>query len=155
MTYEIEYAKSACASCKGPKNGCSEDRKIKKGELRLGTKVESNSFTSAGSADQIPGFNDLHDEDQERMKKVFEEGNISEKEGGKNDDDDDDESDKKKKPAVKKSKATAMESKKVGRPKKQKAEEEKAEGEGDANEAGPKMSNEDPAEEKPKKRVKK
>ncbi|RUS26829.1 hypothetical protein BC938DRAFT_484063 [Jimgerdemannia flammicorona] len=118
-------------------------------------KVLENLINEAGSADQIPGFNDLRDEDQERVKKAFEEGNISEKEGGKNDDDDDDESDKKKKPAIKKSKATAMESKKVGRPKKQKAEEEKAEGKGDANEAGPKTSDEDPAEEKPKKEVKK
>ncbi|RUP50005.1 hypothetical protein BC936DRAFT_140739 [Jimgerdemannia flammicorona] len=118
-------------------------------------KVLENLINEARSADQIPGFNDLYDKDQECIKKAFEEGNISEKEGGKNNDDDDNKSDKKKKPAIKKSKAMVMESKKVGWPKKQKAEEEKTKGEGDANEVGPKTSNEDPAEEKPKKEVKK
>ncbi|KAI8575471.1 hypothetical protein K450DRAFT_261618 [Umbelopsis ramanniana AG] len=101
MPYHIEYAKSGRSKCKGPKKTCqSEDRSIKSGDLRLGSEIEGGQFTGVAwrhwkcttpkvlenlqSLDSVEedliGFSDLHEEDQERVKTALEEGHVSESE---------------------------------------------------------------------------
>ncbi|KAH8547659.1 hypothetical protein BGW37DRAFT_226400 [Umbelopsis sp. PMI_123] len=101
MPYHIEYAKSKRSKCKGPKKTCpSEDRSIQAGDLRLGSEIESSQFTGVAwrhwkcttpkvlqnlvaldnLEEDLVGFNELHEEDQERVKKAIEEGHVSESE---------------------------------------------------------------------------
>ncbi|KDE05424.1 hypothetical protein MVLG_04219 [Microbotryum lychnidis-dioicae p1A1 Lamole] len=95
MSYRLEYSKSAQAGCKGPKP-CS-GTKIGKGELRFGTVVDIMGRTSfqwrhwgcltktvlanvknkIDKAEDIDGFEDLREEDQERVKKAYETGHIA------------------------------------------------------------------------------
>lgn len=116
MPYHIEYAKSGRAKCKGPKKTCpSEDRSIKGGDLRLGSEIESTGFTGVAwrhwkcttpkvlehlsgldSLEDLVGFSELHEEDQERVRKAVEEGHVSETEG-----DDEEEKKEEEKPKAK------------------------------------------------------
>ncbi|KAM3579512.1 hypothetical protein VKS41_007969 [Umbelopsis sp. WA50703] len=101
MPYHIEYAKSSRAKCKGPKKTCPvEDRKIQGGELRLGSEIEGEGYTGVAwrhwkcttpkvlqnlaalenIEEDLIGFTELHDEDQERVKTALEEGHVSESE---------------------------------------------------------------------------
>ncbi|EIW77057.1 zf-PARP-domain-containing protein [Coniophora puteana RWD-64-598 SS2] len=93
--YRLEYASSARAKCKGPKP-CAGNT-IGKGELRLGsivdfrgntsfawrhwgcttTKIISNMKNSFESADELDGYEDLKDEDQERIRKAWDDGKVA------------------------------------------------------------------------------
>lgn len=93
--YRLEYASSARAKCKGPKP-CAGST-IGKGELRLGSivdfrgntsfawrhwgcttpKIISNMKASFESADELDGFEDLKDEDRERIRKAWEDGKVA------------------------------------------------------------------------------
>ncbi|KAI7891908.1 uncharacterized protein EV154DRAFT_209362 [Mucor mucedo] len=95
MSYVLEYAKSDKSSCTGKKDDCpSENYKIAKGELRLGvevpntggsrwrhwvcvtSKVIENMQKDYSSPDQIQGWEDLRPEDQERVQRAWDEGEI-------------------------------------------------------------------------------
>ncbi|KAI0694521.1 poly polymerase and DNA-ligase Zn-finger region-domain-containing protein [Cytidiella melzeri] len=93
--YRLEYASSARAKCKGPKpcNGTA----IAKGELRFGslvdfrgntsfswrhwgcvtTKILSNMKNSFDEADELDGFDDLEEKDQEKIRKAWQEGHVA------------------------------------------------------------------------------
>ncbi|PWN49636.1 zf-PARP-domain-containing protein [Violaceomyces palustris] len=97
MPYRIEYAPSNRSACKGaiPCKGT----KINKGELRLGTLAEiagNQSFfwrhwgcvtdrvlnnmqdkDGLDTADDLDGFEDLRPEDQERVRRAFEQGHVA------------------------------------------------------------------------------
>ncbi|WFD34160.1 hypothetical protein MCUN1_000996 [Malassezia cuniculi] len=95
MPYRVEYASSARAKCKGPQpcNGS----KIEKGALRLGSVVDTGSFTSMAwrhwgcttsrvlanirkevdnVAEDLDGFEDLSEEDQKRVFAAFAMGRL-------------------------------------------------------------------------------
>ncbi|KAG2353646.1 poly polymerase and DNA-ligase Zn-finger region-domain-containing protein [Suillus spraguei] len=92
--YRLEYATSARSKCKGPKP-CA-GALITKGELRVGSvvdfrgntsyawrhwgcttaKIISNMKSQFESADELDGFDDLKDEDKERLRKAWEEGKL-------------------------------------------------------------------------------
>ncbi|TFK97941.1 hypothetical protein BDV98DRAFT_613935 [Pterulicium gracile] len=92
--YRLEYASTARAKCKGPKP-CS-GAPILKGALRMGTLVEiaghssfqwrhwgcvtakliGNMKKNFSDADDLDGFEDLKPEDQERVKKAYEAGEV-------------------------------------------------------------------------------
>ncbi|KAL6301402.1 hypothetical protein BKA93DRAFT_901941 [Sparassis latifolia] len=130
--YRLEYAPSARGKCKGPKPCAGTS--IGKGELKMGSLVDfrgNTSFTwrhwgcvtpkiienmkkSFDEADDLDGFDDLKDEDQEKVRKAWEEGHVADEdipetarklasEDGE-DEDDDEEGKPKKKPAAKSSK---------------------------------------------------
>ncbi|EED79466.1 predicted protein [Postia placenta Mad-698-R] len=93
--YRLEYAASNRSVCKGPKpcNGT----KITKGELRLGSVVDfrgnttmvwrhwgcttpriiQNMKKSFEEADELDGFEDLKDEDQDKIRKAWEEEKVA------------------------------------------------------------------------------
>ncbi|KIM68259.1 hypothetical protein SCLCIDRAFT_1209678 [Scleroderma citrinum Foug A] len=93
--YRVEYASSARAKCKGPKP-CSGTA-IVKGELRLGSlidvrgatsyvwrhwgcvtpKIISNIKNSVGDVEDLDGFDELKDEDKDRLRHAFEEGKVA------------------------------------------------------------------------------
>ncbi|KAE8258226.1 hypothetical protein A4X13_0g1820 [Tilletia indica] len=98
MAYRIEYAPSGRAGCKGPK-GCKdsgEANKIPKGALRFGTVVEMAGHTSfmwrhfgcitdtictnlqkqIEDPTDLDGYEDLREEDQERIKYIFKNGHV-------------------------------------------------------------------------------
>ncbi|KAI8080588.1 hypothetical protein BDF21DRAFT_419308 [Thamnidium elegans] len=99
MSYRLEYAKSDRSACNGPKSSCpSEDYNIAKGELRLGVevlnihgikwrhwycttpKVIENMKSDFSDPSEINGWQDLRPEDQERVQRAWEEGEIPENE---------------------------------------------------------------------------
>ncbi|CAO3670842.1 unnamed protein product [Umbelopsis ramanniana] len=113
MPYHIESGRS---KCKGPKKTCpSEDRSIKSGDLRLGSEIEGGQFTGVAwrhwkcttpkvlenlkSLDDVEedliGFSELHEEDQERVKAALEEGHVSESEEPEGDEEEKKEEEKK------------------------------------------------------------
>lgn len=93
--YRLEYASSARSKCKGPKPCVGNP--IAKGELRVGsvvdfrgntsyswrhwgcttTKIITNMKSQFESADELDGFDDLKDEDKERLRKAWEEGKVA------------------------------------------------------------------------------
>ncbi|KAH9849562.1 hypothetical protein C2E23DRAFT_352102 [Lenzites betulinus] len=93
--YRLEYASSGRSKCNGPKP--CKGTPIGKGELRFGslvdfrgntnfswrhwgcvtTKIISNMKNSFDEADELDGFDDLNDEDQDRIKKAWEEGHVA------------------------------------------------------------------------------
>ncbi|KAI0938411.1 hypothetical protein AcV5_000102 [Taiwanofungus camphoratus] len=119
--YRFEYAPSSRGKCKGPKP-CSGTI-IEKGELKAGTLVEFKGMPSwtwrhwgcvtpkliqnmknvHDEADDVDGFEDLHDDDQDRIRKAWEEGHVANedipesarKQTGEDSDDDDEEKPKK------------------------------------------------------------
>ncbi|GAA5807630.1 hypothetical protein MFLAVUS_001000 [Mucor flavus] len=99
MSYSLEYAKSDRSACNGPKSSCpSKDFGIAKGELRLGVevlnihgtkwrhwycttpKVLENMKSDFSEPSEINGWQDLRPEDQERVQRAWEEGEIPENE---------------------------------------------------------------------------
>ncbi|KAI9486185.1 MAG: hypothetical protein EXX96DRAFT_547967 [Benjaminiella poitrasii] len=95
MSYHIEYAKSDRSSCSGPKNTCpSKDKTIDKGELRLGVEVPNlngvtwrhwtcitetvvkNMKNAISSPKDIMGYDEIREEDQERINRTWEEGHV-------------------------------------------------------------------------------
>ncbi|KAF8594934.1 zf-PARP-domain-containing protein, partial [Ceratobasidium sp. AG-I] len=94
--YRLEYAPSGRAKCSGPKP-CSGTL-IKKGELRMGSLVDvhgNKSFkwrhwgcTTAlilskfknqfEQADELDGFEELNDEDKDRVRSAWAEGHVAE-----------------------------------------------------------------------------
>ncbi|KAF9530017.1 hypothetical protein CPB83DRAFT_734750, partial [Crepidotus variabilis] len=93
--YRLEYAASARAKCKGPKP-CS-GTPIEKGALRFGTLVDMRGMTSFtwrhwgcvtkkilsnmkekfDSAEGLDGYEDLRPEDQARVVKAYEVGEVA------------------------------------------------------------------------------
>ncbi|KAF9218969.1 zf-PARP-domain-containing protein, partial [Gyrodon lividus] len=93
--YRLDYASSARAKCKGPKP-CAGTT-IPKGGLRLGSvvdfrgsttyvwrhwgcttpKILSNMKGQFPSADELDGFEDLKDEDKDRVQRAFDEGKVA------------------------------------------------------------------------------
>ncbi|EKM56501.1 uncharacterized protein PHACADRAFT_253668 [Phanerochaete carnosa HHB-10118-sp] len=93
--YRLEYAGSARAKCKGPKPCAGTP--IPKGALRFGSIVDFKGNTSFAwrhwgcvtskvienmkgqfeNADELDGFDDLKEEDQERIRKAWEEGHVA------------------------------------------------------------------------------
>ncbi|OSD02708.1 zf-PARP-domain-containing protein [Trametes coccinea BRFM310] len=93
--YRLEYAKQARAKCTGPKP--CKGTKIEKGELRFGSLVDFRGNTSfqwrhwgcvtpkiinnmkdkLGEVEELDGFEELEEEDQERVKKAWEEGHVA------------------------------------------------------------------------------
>ncbi|KIK96710.1 hypothetical protein PAXRUDRAFT_69800, partial [Paxillus rubicundulus Ve08.2h10] len=93
--YRLEYAGTARAKCKGPKP-CT-GTPIPKGTLRVGTVVEIRGNTNYvwrhwgcttpkilssmkaqfSSADELDGFEDLNDEDKDRVRHAFDEGKVA------------------------------------------------------------------------------
>ncbi|KAI8977549.1 hypothetical protein BDF20DRAFT_573965 [Mycotypha africana] len=99
MVYILEYAKSDRSNCNGAKDLCpSRDRTIGKGDIRLGVEVAQfhgviyrhwtcatptvieNMKKSAGSVENIVGFDKLREEDQERVRRAWDLGEIPENE---------------------------------------------------------------------------
>ncbi|KAI9344130.1 hypothetical protein BD770DRAFT_397761 [Pilaira anomala] len=99
MSYTLEYAKSDRSVCNGPKHTCpSKDHGISKGELRLGVevtnihgtkwrhwycttaKVIENMKSDFPDPSSINGWQDLREEDQERVQRAWDEGDIPENE---------------------------------------------------------------------------
>ncbi|KAF9240721.1 hypothetical protein BU15DRAFT_27940, partial [Melanogaster broomeanus] len=141
--YRLEYASSARAKCKGPKPCAGTS--IAKGALRLGSvtdfrgnttyvwrhwgctteKVLSNMKAQFTTADELDGFEDLNDEDKDRLRRAFDEGKVADEDipesARKPAGDDAEEGDKTKKkraPAKKKAEAEADDEEK---PKKKRA----------------------------------
>ncbi|KAJ3535013.1 hypothetical protein NM688_g7039 [Phlebia brevispora] len=93
--YRLEYAGSARAKCKGPKPCAGTP--IGKGELRVGStvdfrgnttfawrhwgcvtaKVISNMKKSFEDADELDGFDELRDEDKEKIRTAWEVGHVA------------------------------------------------------------------------------
>ncbi|KAI0674578.1 poly polymerase and DNA-ligase Zn-finger region-domain-containing protein [Trametes maxima] len=93
--YRLEYASSSRSKCNGPKP--CKGTSIGKGELRFGSvvdfrgntsfswrhwgcvtpKIITNMKNSFDEADELDGFDDLNDEDQDRVKKAWEEGHVA------------------------------------------------------------------------------
>ncbi|KAI0634798.1 poly polymerase and DNA-ligase Zn-finger region-domain-containing protein [Trametes polyzona] len=93
--YRLEYASSGRSKCNGPKP--CKGTAIGKGELRFGSvvdfrgntsfswrhwgcvtsKIISNMKNAFDEADELDGFEDLKEEDQERVKKAWEEGHVA------------------------------------------------------------------------------
>ncbi|PIL27746.1 transcription factor [Ganoderma sinense ZZ0214-1] len=93
--YRLEYASSSRSKCSGPKP--CKGTPIGKGELRFGSlvdfrgntsfswrhwgcvtsKIISNMKDSFNEADELDGFDELKDEDQERIKKAWEDGHVA------------------------------------------------------------------------------
>ncbi|KAI0088892.1 hypothetical protein BDY19DRAFT_946638 [Irpex rosettiformis] len=93
--YRLEYATSARAKCKGPKP-CS-GTPITKGELRFGSlvdfrgntsfswrhwgcvtnKIITNMKKSFDEADELDGFDELSEEDQDRIRKAWQDGHVA------------------------------------------------------------------------------
>ncbi|ORE02771.1 zf-PARP-domain-containing protein [Rhizopus microsporus var. microsporus] len=92
MGYIIESDRS---HCRGPITICpSPDRRIEKGELRLGVEVErfqgitwrhwtcctseviSNMKNALSSPEAMGGWNELREDDKERIRRAWEEGDI-------------------------------------------------------------------------------
>ncbi|KAI0341288.1 zf-PARP-domain-containing protein [Trametopsis cervina] len=124
--YRLEYANSARAKCKGPKpcNGTP----IGKDELRFGSTVDfkgntsfawrhwgcvtakiiTNMKKSFDEPDELDGFDELQEDDQEKVRKAWTDGHVADedipdsarKPGDGGDDDDDDELEKPKKKAA-------------------------------------------------------
>ncbi|KAI7900063.1 uncharacterized protein BX663DRAFT_563509 [Cokeromyces recurvatus] len=99
MSYHIEYAKSDRSSCAGPKDICpAKDKTIDKGELRFGVEVPhlhgvtwrhwtcitetvvSNMKKAVSSPEEIKGFDEIREEDQERIRRTWEEGHVPDNE---------------------------------------------------------------------------
>ncbi|KAK0543521.1 hypothetical protein OC846_006388 [Tilletia horrida] len=100
MAYRVEYASTGRSGCKGPKacKEAGESNKIAKGELRLGSVAEIQGHTSffwrhygcitdticsnlkekLEEPDNLDGYEELTEEDQERIKYLFEHGHIPE-----------------------------------------------------------------------------
>ncbi|KIJ65666.1 hypothetical protein HYDPIDRAFT_88670 [Hydnomerulius pinastri MD-312] len=164
--YRLEYASSARAKCKGPKP-CSGTT-IPKGALRVGSivdfrgntsyawrhwgcttpKILSNMKAQFSSADDLDGFEDLNDEDKDRVRHAFDEGKVADEDipetarKADGDDEEEDEEKPKKKRAPSKKKADVEEDGEERPNKKRATKAKKADDEGDADEDG---------EEKPKK----
>ncbi|KLO15210.1 zf-PARP-domain-containing protein [Schizopora paradoxa] len=126
--YRLEYASSARAKCKGPKP-CSGTA-IAKGQLRLGTIVDFRGNTSFAwrhwgcttskqianmkksfeNAADLDGYDELRQEDQEKIDKAWEDGEVADEDipesarKPEKDGDDDEEKPKKKKAPAKKAK---------------------------------------------------
>jgi hypothetical protein len=129
--YRLEYASSARAKCKGPKP-CAGTA-IAKGELRVGSLVDFKGNTSFAwrhwgcttnkiienmkknfeDASELDGYDDLRPEDQEKVNKAWEEGQVADEDipesarkapknnsGGETDEDEEKEKAKKKKKAA-------------------------------------------------------
>ncbi|KAI0360416.1 zf-PARP-domain-containing protein [Trametes cingulata] len=120
--YRLEYASSGRSKCNGPKP--CKGTPIGKGELRFGSivdfrgntsfswrhwgcvtpKIITNMKNAFNEADELDGFDDLKEEDQERVKKAWEEGHVApedvpetaRKAEGEEDEDEEDEKPKKK-----------------------------------------------------------
>ncbi|KAI6116797.1 zf-PARP-domain-containing protein [Pisolithus croceorrhizus] len=93
--YRVEYASSGRAKCKGPKPCTGTD--IPKGALRLGSLVEirgaanyswrhwgcasskliSNMKERLDDVEELDGFDELRDEDKDRIRRAFEEGKVA------------------------------------------------------------------------------
>ncbi|KAG9074557.1 hypothetical protein FS749_013863, partial [Ceratobasidium sp. UAMH 11750] len=93
--YRLEYASSNRSKCNGPKP-CSGTA-IAKGELRMGTLVSMSGRTSFkwrhwgcvtdrilsgfknqfDQADELDGFDELEDEDKERVRTAWAEGHVA------------------------------------------------------------------------------
>ncbi|KAL1744568.1 hypothetical protein HDZ31DRAFT_38296 [Schizophyllum fasciatum] len=130
--YRVEYATSSRASCKGDAlpqvsrgNSQSSGTRIEKGALRLGSVVDFRGNTSfawrhwgcttdkvlANIKEQFPdpsevdGYDELKDEDKERIATAYEAGHVAEEDipetAQKGADDEEDEKPKKKAPAKK------------------------------------------------------
>ncbi|KAI8985139.1 hypothetical protein BDB01DRAFT_850195 [Pilobolus umbonatus] len=95
MSYIIEYAKSGRSRCRGPIALChSSNHTISKDELRLGVEVEnikgvswkhwtcvspevlSNMKESLSTPDIMKGWENLKEEDKEKIKEAWELGDI-------------------------------------------------------------------------------
>ncbi|KAG2068407.1 zf-PARP-domain-containing protein [Suillus decipiens] len=162
--YRLEYASSARSKCKGPKPCAGSP--IAKGELRVGSvvdfrgntsyawrhwgcttaKIISNMKSQFESADELDGFDDLKDEDKERLRKAWEEGKVADEDipetarkAPGEEAEDDEEKPKKRAPAKAKKDASGEDGEKPKR-KRAPAKAKKAEDEGDED-----------AEDKPKK----
>ncbi|TFK80952.1 zf-PARP-domain-containing protein [Polyporus arcularius HHB13444] len=92
--YRLEYARSGRSKCSGP-TPC-KGTTIERGELRFGSLVNikgitcfqwrhwrcvtarilTNAKKSLNDADELDGFEDLDDEDQERIKKAWDMGHV-------------------------------------------------------------------------------
>ncbi|CAK5264998.1 unnamed protein product, partial [Mycena citricolor] len=95
MPYRVEYASSNRAKCKGQKP--CKGTPILKGSLRFGTIVDVGGNTSFAwrhwgcltakvlenvkkeheEASELDGFEDLNEEDQERVTKAWEDGHVA------------------------------------------------------------------------------
>lgn len=94
--YRVEYASSGRAKCKGPKPCAGTD--IPKGSLRLGSLVEIRGMPNYswrhwgcttsklisnmkerldGDVEELDGFDELRDEDKDRLRRAFEEGKVA------------------------------------------------------------------------------
>ncbi|KAH9968234.1 hypothetical protein BC827DRAFT_1171214 [Russula dissimulans] len=93
--YRLEYAKNNRAKCKGPKpcNGTV----LEKGTLKIGSVVDfrghpsfswrhwgcttttiiNNMKNSFSKADELDGFDDLQPEDQEKIRKAWDDGHVA------------------------------------------------------------------------------
>lgn len=154
--YRLEYASSARAKCKGPKP-CAGNA-IGKGELRVGslvdfrgktnfawrhwgcttTKIFSNMKSQFESAHELDGFDELKDEDKERIRKAWADGRVADedipetaKKPAGDEANDSEEKPKKRAPAKSKKDAVGEDDEK---PKRKRTKAKKAEGDED-NEA--------------------
>ncbi|KAI0747052.1 poly polymerase and DNA-ligase Zn-finger region-domain-containing protein [Daedaleopsis nitida] len=122
--YRLEYASTGRAKCTGPKP--CKGSQLPKGELRFGSlvdfqgktsfqwrhwgcvtpKIITNMKNSFNEADELDGFDDLSEEDQERIKKAWEDGHVAPEDvpetAQKADGEDDEDEDKPKKKGGKK-----------------------------------------------------
>ncbi|GAA5950459.1 hypothetical protein JCM3765_004555 [Sporobolomyces pararoseus] len=180
MSYRLDYGKRVC-KCKGPKP--CKDSPIEKGSLRCATavsiagntsfqyrhwgcvteKVLQNLKEAFDEADEIDGFEELKEEDQEKVRKAFAEGHVddadipptarkpeSEGEG----DEAGEEKPKKKKAATKRKKAEAADDdeEEEEKPKKKKAPAKKKKAKKEESDEEPEAVSSE--EEKPKKKKK-
>ncbi|EPS95078.1 hypothetical protein FOMPIDRAFT_1038644 [Fomitopsis schrenkii] len=121
--YRLEYANSGRSKCNGPKP--CKGTPIGKGELRFGslvdfrgntsfswrhwgcvtTKILSNMKNSFDEADELDGFEDLNDDDQEKIRKAWGEGKVADEDipdTARKADGEDDEEEEEEKPKAKK-----------------------------------------------------
>lgn len=153
--YRLEYATSARAKCKGAKPCAGTP--IPKGTLRMGSVVDirgntnfawrhwgcttpriiTNMKAKFSSAEDLDGFEDLKEEDQERVRRAWEEGRVADEDipetARKPADAEDDEKPKKKRAPAKKK--NEVEGDEEGRPKKRRATKSKKTDEEDEDEA--------------------
>ncbi|ORY56205.1 p115 like vesicle tethering protein [Leucosporidium creatinivorum] len=184
-SYRLEYAKLGTSKCKGPKP-CT-GTKIPKGDLRFGTVVEFQGKTSFAwrhwgcvtqkqfnnmkqdfeTAEELDGYEDLKEEDQERVAKAFEAGQVADEDipdsARKAEADEEEEEDLKEKQggSTKKPKKKAVPKKKKGdddeeeKPKKKApVKKTKAKAKKDASDSEEQEAEETDEDEKPKKKAK-
>lgn len=135
--YRLEYASSNRAKCKGPKP--CQGTAIAKGELKFGSlvdfkgntsfawrhwgcvteKILTNAKNSFEEADELDGFEELNEDDQEKIRKAWEEGHVAEEdvpESAKKAAGDDEESDGEEAKPKKRAAAKASKKKDDGEP---------------------------------------